>query len=66
MPSQSKKKCSQRQLIDTYFPGDLPKVWADFSGEDNTSCHLNYEELETTPRAKKIRKMKQHHGTCVG
>lgn len=66
MPSQSKKKCSQRQLIDTYFPGDLSKVWADFSGEDNTNCHLNYEELETTPRAKKIRKMKQHHGTCVG
>lgn len=48
------------------FPGDLPKVWVDFSGKDNTNCHLDSEELETTPRAKKIRRIKQHRGTCVG
>ena len=48
MPRQSKKKSSQHQLVDTYFPGDLPKVWVDyFSGEDNTDCHVEYEELET-------------------
>ena len=57
MPSQSTKRGSQHQLVDTYFPRDLPKVWVDyFSGEDNTNCHLEYEELETTPRGKTIRK----------
>ena len=66
MPSQTEKKWSQHQLIATDFPGDLPKVWVDFSGEDNTNCHLDSEELETTPRAKKIIKIKQHRGTCVG
>lgn len=28
----------------------------DFSVEDNINCHSGHEELETTPRAKKIRK----------
>lgn len=39
-----------------YFLRGLPKVCADFSIEDNTNCHSGHEELETTPRAKKIRK----------
>lgn len=67
MKSQKKKtkKYSQCQLIDSYFPRGLPKVWLDFSVEDNINCHPGHEELKTTPRAKKIREKVSNVMECV-
>ena len=66
MKSQKKKKkCSQCQLLDLYFARGKLKVWLDFSVEDNINCHPGHEELETTPRAKKIRKTLSNVMECV-
>lgn len=54
MPSQRKKKCSQHQRIDMYFPRDLPEVWAESSVAENINWHSGHGELETAPRVKKI------------
>ena len=59
------KKYSKCQLIDLYFPRGLPKVWLDFSVEDNINCHPGHEELETTPKAKKIREKVSNVMECV-
>lgn len=40
-------------------------MWLDFSVENNINCHPGHKELETTPRAKKIRKKLSNVMECV-
>ena len=40
-------------------------MWLDFSVENNINCHPGHKELETTPRAKKIKKKLSNVMECV-